>query len=292
MNLMKNNKTIILTTAIVLFLIGLSTGHYKHFPFSFFNNIKNLIINETNGSDLYSGRYYKATYQTPISSINITNNTGVYLTYGQSNSANFGEIGYEVKKDVYHSFIGNIYEYQDPIIGSHGSFGSVWGMVGDKLIAYGLHDKVIFSNCGWGNTKIDQLYKDDYLGYLVLNYNALIQKFGKVDAILFHQGESNNNESLINYYSEFNLFLNNLKENGIEIPIYLSRVSLCGIKRPSNKTLIDIQNKIINDYDLVNEGPNTDYLFESKYRLPDNCHFSLLGFEKFSEMWIEALDNK
>ena len=289
---MKINKIIILITAIFLFLFGLSAGHYKHFPFSFFNNIKNLIIAETNGSDLYSGRYYKTTNQRPISSVNITNNTGVYLTYGQSNSANFGEIGYNVKKEVYHSFVGNLYEYKDPIIGSHGSFGSVWGMVGDKLITSGLHDKVIFSNCGWGGKKINQLNNDNYLGYLVLNYYALIQKFGKVDAILFHQGESNNNVSAINYYSDFNKFLINLKENGIEIPIYLSRVSLCGTEKTSNKNIIDIQNKLIKNYDLVKEGPNTDLLFESKYRLQDNCHFSLIGFEKFSEMWIESLSNK
>jgi hypothetical protein len=66
-----------------------------------------------------------------------------------------------------------------------------------------------------------------------------------------------------NYYLDFNKFLVKLKEKGIEIPGFLSRVSLCGIENTANKNLIDIQNKLINNIDLIREGPNTDLLFES-----------------------------
>jgi len=288
--MIKNNIFKILIIAII-FIFGLSTGHYKHFPFPFFYKIKN-IINKEEKSYTYHGRHYNITHKKPELDLKISNNSGIYLTYGQSNSANFGEIGYDVKKDVYHSFVGHIYEYKDPIIGSQGNYGSVWGMVGDKLINNGFHDKVIFSNCGWGSAKINQLNRGDYFGYLVLNYNALIKKFGRVDGILFHQGEADNNDSADNYYDEFTIFINNLKENGIEIPVYLSRASLCRINKPINKNLTDIQIKLINDYKIVKEGPNTDLLFDKNYRLKDYCHFSLLGFEKFSEMWIESIAKK
>ena len=86
--------------------------------------------------------------------------------------------------------------------------------------------------------------------------------------------------------------LKKLKENGIEIPIYLSKASLCGYDRNINKNLTDVQNKIINDFDIVLEGPNTDLLSDTKFRLEDYCHFSLLGFEKFSDMWVESLTKK
>ena len=80
--------------------------------------------------------------------------------------------------------------------------------------------------------------------------------------------------------------------NKIEIPIYLSRVSLCRKNKPINSNLTDVQTKLINDYDLVKEGPNTDLLSDNKHRLKDYCHFSLLGFEKFSEMWVKSLTKK
>lgn len=288
---MIKNKIFKILILTIIFLFGLSTGYYKHFPFSFIYKFKKLISTKEK-SYRYYGRYYNITKKTPELDIKISNNSGIYLTYGQSNSANFGEIGYDVKNDVYHSFVGHLYKYKDPIIGSHGSSGSVWGMLGDKLINKGFHDKIIFSNCGWGTAKINQLNKDDYFGYLVLNYNALIQKFGRVDGILFHQGEADNNERIGDYYDEFTFFLNNLKVNKIEIPIYLSRVSLCRKNKPINSNLTDVQTKLINDYDLVKEGPNTDLLSDNKHRLKDYCHFSLLGFEKFSEMWVKSLTKK
>ena len=94
-----------------------------------------------------------------IPEIDISDNTGIYLTYGQSNSVNSGELGYMVKNDVYQFILGNTFDYIDPSLGGTGYGGSVWGMLGDKLIKQGFHDKVIFSNSGWGGTNIEQLKK-------------------------------------------------------------------------------------------------------------------------------------
>ena len=108
--------------------------------------------------------------------------------------------------------------------------------------------------------------------------------FGKVDGILVHQGERDNN--LLGeerYYIEFIKFLEELKNNKIDIPIYLSRVSIC--KNKTNYELINIQNKLINDFEIIKKGPNTDLLVDKKYRR-DGCHFSLEGLQMFSDMWI------
>ena len=114
-------------------------------------------------------------------------------------------------------------------------------------------------------------------------------RFGRVDGILFHQGESDNSLDTKDYYKNFNEFVNNLKQEGIEVPIYLSRVSLCGEKRPINQDLTDIQDQLINDFNLIKEGPNTDLLSEKSDRLKDYCHFSLEGYDKFSDMWVKSL---
>lgn len=218
--------------------------------------------------------------------VDLNEKTGIFLTYGQSNSVNSGEIGYVVKNNVYQSLFGQTYVYQDPSLGVNGNKGSVWGMVGDKLIDNGIYDNVVFSNCGVGGKNISELNREPIISFLINNYKSLTNKFGKVDGILFHQGESDNNLSRTRkYYIEFVKFLEILKDNGIEIPIYLSRVSSCEKKTKTNYELIDIQNKLINDFEIIKKGPNTDLLVGKKYR-HYGCHFSLEGFNIFSDMWI------
>ena len=118
----------------------------------------------------------------------------------------------------------------------------------------------------------------------------MIYRFGKVDGILFHQGESDNNPNgTKNYYKNFVDFLIKLKDFNINTPIYLSRVSYCGDKYPKNEELISIQNKIVEDFENVKFGPNTDLFIEDIYRTPDKCNFSLLGFDKFSDMWVKSI---
>ena len=221
-----------------------------------------------------------------------TDDTGIFITYGQSNSVNHGQIGYDVKNNVLMFFEDKTYKYKDPSLGGTGSDGSVWGMVGDKLVNSGNYDQIVFSNCGWGGQSINNLKEGQIFDYLVENYIKMKEKFGRVDGILFHQGESDNNESGHEYYYQsFVEFLDNLKSEGIDTKVYLSRVSYCQEIRPINKLLISEQNKIIKDFSNVYEGPNTDLLTERKYRLPDDCHFSIEGFDKFSDMWVESLIN-
>lgn len=281
---MKNYLFILLL--VISFILGISTGVYRHFPYNVLQKIKYKFLGLP--SD-YKRNSETSSYQ--AKSIEITDSTGIYLIYGQSSSANHGQIGYNLKGNVFQYFEGNTYIYKDPSLGGTGSGGSVWGMVGDKLIEKGIHDKVVFSNCAMAAAKIEELNGGQNFDYLVSNFNSQIEKFGRVDGILFHQGESNNTfqGGCENYYSDFVKLLNGLKKNGIEIPIYLSRASFCGDDNPKDKKLIEIQNRIIKDFELVYEGPNTDLLDKREYRLPDYCHFSLLGYDKFSDMWVDSI---
>lgn len=256
-----------------IFIFGLVTGSFVFGVSSGYWGGRNLNI------DLYT-----------IKETDPSKNTGVYLTYGQSNSSNSVEYGYFVKNEVFQYLLGQTFVYEDPSLGGTGTRGSVWGMVGDKLIENGVYEQVVFANSGWGGRSIGTLKNGHYFEFLVTNYNGLIKKFGRVDGILFHQGESNNSpEGVRNYHNDFSEFISNLKDRGIEIPVYLSRVSLCGNKRPINENLTNIQNQLIRDIDIVKEGPNTDLLSLKSDRLNDYCHFSLQGNDKFSDMWVELL---
>ena len=114
--------------------------------------------------------------------------------------------------------------------------------------------------------------------------------FGKVDGILFHQGESDNHPAGVkNYDKYFTEFLSNLKDWEIEIPIYLARASLCGAK-PPNKMLTAVQDRLIANFEVVKEGPSSDLLHEKTDRLRDGCHFTLEGSSKLAAMWVESIN--
>ncbi|MFN4762616.1 sialate O-acetylesterase [Gillisia sp. Q332] len=271
---------------VAVYFFGIATGHYKFFPFNILFSLKSQVINNSGDKRNFE------TGNLEEQNVPIDSKTGIYLTYGQSNAANHGQIGYEVRQGVYQYHDGKTYIYKDPSLGATGDDGSVWGMVGEKLIKSGLHKQVIFSNSGYGGRRIEDLNKDPYLNHLIKNHDQLVKDYGRVDAILYHQGEINHSNKYgnSNYYEDFKILVDNLKARGITIPIYLSRTSIC--ENDSDATLLEIQNKIIQDMDIVFPGPNTDLLSEKKYRLPDNCHFSTLGFEKFSDMWVMALNNE
>ena len=277
-------KAILIPVLLIIsaYFLGIATGKYRLFPYNYLFQVKEELGLTESKRNLESSNLEQV-------NVEVTGDTGIYMTYGQSNSVNHGQIGYEVKREVFQFLDNNTYVYQDPSLGGTGDDGSVWGMLGDKLIAKGVHDKVIFSNNGWQGKSLEELNKPPYLDYLIKNYNALINKFGRVDAILFHQGEINHSEKLgnENYLRDFKVLIEKLENEGVQIPIYLSRTSICDTK--SDSGLINIQNQIIEEFDLVFKGPNTDLLYEKKYRLPDNCHFSMLGYEKFSDMWVNFL---
>ena len=284
-------KVILIASSIFLsVLFGISSGYFQHFPFA-------LVYKILNGRDVsgnnweYRGRNYEVK-QPILTPIKVTPRSGVYLTYGQSNSANSGELGYTVENEVYQFILGSTFSYEDPSVGATGLGGSVWGMVGDELISRGVHDRVIFANSGWGGRKIEELKMGPIFDFLILNYITAKNTYGKVDAILFHQGESDNNaDGVLNYYGHFSEFLSNLDARGVKAPVYLSRASFCSDRHPVNIELTDVQDRLISEYGVVHAGPNTDLLVSTKERSSDNCHFSLVGNRAFAKLWADAIQS-
>ena len=263
------------------FTLGLYTGTYKTFPFEQILIIKKFFLGER------LPRFTDLTNRKK-SNVNVGSLTGIFITYGQSNAANSGQYGYHVSQKVFQYFDNNIYSYEDPALGGSGLSGSVWGMTGDKLILNGLFDQVVFSVTGVGGSNIEQLNKGTRYKYFKNEYFNLLNKFGRVDGILFHQGESDHREyNDVNYLNKFNDFLAQLSRDGIQTNFYLSRASYC--RNWVDQDLINSQNKIIFENAMVLEGPNTDTLIQDEYRLPDRCHFSLKGLDKFSQMWVESI---
>jgi hypothetical protein len=284
---MKNKYRLILLSSLLIFGFSLTFGHF------YYPQIYSLYVKAKKIPELkYEGRNFDVN-RYEVVDLEITESSGVFLTYGQSNATNSGEppLWGETTgsiDNVYQFLLGNTYVYRDPSLGANGLGRSVWGLVGRDLIEKGVFDKVIFANSGYGGESISNLKDSIHFNFLTSNYNLLIEKYGKVDAILFHQGESDNSEDGIEkYYKEFSEFLNNLSDNGIFIPVYLSRASMCG-EGSANEELTNIQNRLISDFELVKEGPNTDLLTSRQLRF-DYCHFSQDGLKDYSNLWVQYL---
>ena len=213
--------------------------------------------------------------------------TGVFIVYGQSNAANSGECGNENKSNnSFQFFQGETYKLNNTMIGSTGYKCNPWNNLAIKLIENNLFKNVIFANCAVGGSSLENLISGPNFSYFEENLKNLLLRYGKVDGILFHQGEANHSNVLghNNYKNDFDKFYNKIQVIYPDTKFYLSRASYC--KNYSDKDLISIQNSLINYYDNVYAGPNTDDLIE--YRI-DDCHFSVEGLRKFSNMFFELI---
>ncbi|MGM0953190.1 MAG: hypothetical protein ACQEW7_09430 [Pseudomonadota bacterium] len=228
--------------------------------------------------------------ESPLVKVDKSKNIGVFLTFGQSNASNHGQYGYEIETGAVYMFMnGETYLYQDPAVGGSGSNGSVWGRLGDLLISEGHYESVIFAVTGYEGRTIGQLGKPPYIDFMLSQYYSLVNEFGEVDAFLIHQGESNHKKSTSFKYGDgFGKFMDKLPVD-LKNNIFLSRTSYCGAGN-ADPDVTNAQDMIINSTDNVYPGPNTDLLMEKKYRLPDQCHFSSEGFEKFAMFWLESLE--
>ena len=289
---------IVLITSIIFYGWGFFTVYKNIFPYKIIKLVKEKFypVNTDHNRFLNDEKLNFI----DVNRIN-TEGLGVFVTYGQSNSANHGQIGYLPKNKVYMFNNGNIYKYKDPSIGASGIDGSVWGLTGDKLINSGLYKEVSFTNTGWGGKSILELSKGKLFDYFIEQYLLTLKKYGKVDAILFHQGEDDAERHLEDqYYDSFMVFMDNIKKliPNVPAPLYLSIVSHCGDPGRheiyvENTKLRSQQNKLIEESVDILRGPDTDILVKREHRLPNNdfCHFSMRGFERFSDQWVECLRN-
>lgn len=214
----KKHLLLLLLAVLAAFSLGFMTAYRKTFPFY---QIRNLLQGGMSGKMAYLGDPMLAyrdhdTARRVRAVPDTASSTGIYLVYGQSNASNSGQRGYQVRGDVFQYFGQAVYRYQDPALGGNGGNGSVWGMLGDRLIDSGLHRQVVFSVTSLGGKTLQQLSEGEYLDYFLRCHRELIQRFGRIDGVLFHQGEYNHQrrKGHTDYYETFLKFLEKMRSEG------------------------------------------------------------------------------
>jgi hypothetical protein len=214
----------------------------------------------------------------------------VALTFGQSNSANFGGTPRAAGPGVYNFANGHLYHAVDPLLGATGDLGSVWTRLGDTIIAAGLYDAVVFIPIGVDNTHIARWTATGDLHPRVLT--ALDEARGEgltITHLLWHQGESDNRlkTTRIQYRTMLVQMVTSIRTHDVTAPIYVSVASRCG-DAEANGEIEQAQRDVLSIRDGILPGPDTDTLGPA-FRLPDGCHFSDEGLAQFAKLWLEVL---
>ena len=213
----------------------------------------------------------------------------VAIAFGQSNAANKGNVLHKAGVGVYNFHQGTLYEAQDPLLGADGDGGSVWPLLGDKLIAAGRYDAVVFVSLGVSTTAVSQWRTTGELFPRLRNALNELQKVGLAPThFLWHQGETDcrMRTGAKVYKTNFLDMRDGLRKLGVNAPIYVCLASRC-MKLPPSPSVRQGQRELIEEHSDIFAGPDTDVLgFEYRH---DGCHLSDKGQQKFAQLWMEKL---
>jgi hypothetical protein len=223
----------------------------------------------------------------------------IYVTAGQSNSANYGSGGYTASDDrvcARTAVTGaNWILAADPIPIASGGGGCVWTRLGD-LLAAAEDIPVGFIALGVGSTQVSQWIPG------TSNYNSLlkpaVQSFpaNGFRAVLWHQGESDSIAavSAATHANRLGSMISQSRvDAGWDVPWYLAEVSF----HPSPTLSLEEpvaagQRLAVHGDPLVFLGPTTDEFHledAAGGKLNDSVHFNNAGLLDHAQQWRNIL---
>lgn len=216
----------------------------------------------------------------------------VFITGGQSNSCNFGQVKMAAKEDIvsaYDATLGiwkHCFDPQPNNSGGGGIDGSPWPAFGDEMVSL-TKVPIGMVSTGYGGRTIKQI--------LTENYDPIKEAINSLKpygfrAFLIHQGEADVLTDREAYKKDYIALINKSRADaGFDLPWIVAKVSYpCGADLM--KTLNEAQKAICNNYDIF-EGPTTDDMTE-EYRREDNIHFNEKGLIEHGKRWANVVINK
>ncbi len=236
----------------------------------------------------------------------------VFITAGQSNSANFGQPRQEAKDSRVVYFDGtaitrtltqpdgktkvmyfpnrSFMHAKDPIPGGCGKSGSPWALLGDRVVA-SQQVPVCFRSASLTWAEVKNWLPPDTRLYKNLAYIAKDSGTNGVRAVLWHQGESDtlSKTSAETYYERVKTIVETLsKDAGYSIPWFVAQASFHKQSQAPEQQEVAKGQHLLWERKIAFQGPITDDLLGKEYRC-DGVHFNQKGLEKHAERWFVAL---
>ncbi len=222
----------------------------------------------------------------------------VFVTAGQSNSANYGRPKQIAKDDrvVYFNGKGFV-PARDPIPGGCGGGGSVWPILGDQLVN-ARNVPVCFRSASLTWTEVKNWMPGVTCRKLQLYDNLVkcVGEFGKsgVRAVLWHQGESDSlaKTSAETYCERLKTVAESVnRDAGYEIPWYVAQASFHPGSKASEEAEVAKGQQLLWERGIARKGAVTADLLGKEYR-SDGVHFNQRGLTTHAERWFEALSRE
>ena len=216
----------------------------------------------------------------------------VFLTAGQSNSANHGRPALSAI-DERVSMLGPAgwQRARDPQPIATGAGGTPWPPLGDRLAAH--YDVPVgFISVGWGGTSVGQWHPVNGIHYPRIASAIDAIGINGLRAVLWHQGESDaagGTSSAVYAATLQSVIAQSRRDAGFDV---LWGVALVGFL-PNNPqaaidAVVDGQRAVIAGDVFVFEGPSTDDLLGPMWR-HDAVHFSEAGLREHASRWFDKI---
>lgn len=215
----------------------------------------------------------------------------VFVTAGQSNSANYGKPRQKARDDRVVYYDGRTYApAQDPIPGGCGSGGSPWSIVGD-LIAQSQGVPVCFRSASLTWTEVKNWMPPNTRLYT--NLVQCVKAFGPngVRAVLWHQGESDSlaKTPAATYCDRLKTIIEALnRDGGYRLTWFVAQASFHPQSKPPELKEVAKGQQMLWERKVAVQGAITDDLLGGAYRC-DGVHFNQAGLTAHAERWFGAL---
>lgn len=216
---------------------------------------------------------------------------GIYiLVFGQSNCANFvSGITPNENASVFEIHQGDVYVYQEPMLGADANSGSHWGIF-SRLLQEHTGRKVFLVNVAVGGTSISKWSPQggEHHSKLLEAIDMSSSMGFSFNCVLFHQGEDDVllGTSADSYCDSFLSIRDSLRQSGLECPIYVAQTSYT--KGRSSDEILSAQRSLSQENGDIRPGPNSDLIVGEGDR-NDGVHFTPQGAEKHALAWFESL---
>jgi hypothetical protein len=217
---------------------------------------------------------------------------GVFVTLGQSQTANAGEVTFAARDGVLNlnPFDGKLYQARDPLLGCNDEQGNFASRLGDLLVAEGLWDKVVLLPIGVGGSAVAEWAPGGVHHHrIAAAIGCLREARLRPTAVLWAQGEADAIPGADGrrYREKLRQVIDTFRTGGMDAPFHVAVSTFCNVTSDGNAVIRAAQRAVVAPAEGIFAGPDTDRLGIA-YRY-DNCHFTDEGLWAVARLWADIL---